>query len=485
MGKLVGTGTVVRRHRRRRGCSGHRDIRSTGTALESQRTASATRRRRIHRASPQTGGRWRRLRGGLQPMVDYERQIRPMLKENCLECHSQDKRKGGLSLAAYTTCSTAAAAVRWSGPAAARSLMIARVNGTVGDQMPLDELPLSDADRAPPAVDRPGRASDADLRAGARAVGSAARARRAGAAGGGLARMEPACRSARRVVPRDGARAATRARVRRHVRATGLPRHLGTAARRPRSAGLRRGSHARQARPARRDAARRRPEICRALDLVLERPAAERRRRSYFSDAERPAEHHRVADAGAPRNLPYDQFVTKLLNPAQPGDPDGFLIGVNWRGETSAAVKPWMQASQNTAQAFLGVNFKCNACHDSFVSKWKLKDAYGLAAYFSPEAKLQLYRCDIARDEYTGPRSSIRSWAGRRRHRRWPIAARPPRRSSPTRATAACRARSSIASGPGSSATASSPTPTRWTASRGVRRCSTGSRATSWSTTTT
>ena len=64
---------------------------------------------------------------------------------------------------------------------------------------------------------------------------------------------------------------------------------------------------------------------------------------------------------------------------------------------------PWMQASQNTAQAFLGVNFKCNACHDSFVSKWKLKDAYGLAAYFSPEPKLQLYRCDIARDEYAQP----------------------------------------------------------------------------------
>ena len=32
-------------------------------------------------------------------------------------------------------------------------------------------------------------------------------------------------------------------------------------------------------------------------------------------------------------NLPYDQIVSKLLNPAAPGDPDGFLIGVNWRGD--------------------------------------------------------------------------------------------------------------------------------------------------------
>ena len=62
-----------------------------------------------------------------------------------------------------------------------------------------------------------------------------------------------------------------------------------------------------------------------------------------------------------------------------------------------------MQASQNTAQIFLGVNLKCNSCHDSFVSKWKLKDAYSLAAYFAPEPKLQLYRCDVAQERYAEP----------------------------------------------------------------------------------
>ena len=103
------------------------------------------------------------------------------------------------------------------------------------------------------------------------------------------------------------------------------------------------------------------------------------------------------------RNRPYDEFVRDLLDPDGRGDPKGFLVGVNWRGETSAAVTPWMQASQNSAQVFLGVNMKCNACHDSFVSRWKLKDAYALAAFFSPDAKLRLYRCDVARDEYTGP----------------------------------------------------------------------------------
>jgi hypothetical protein len=102
-------------------------------------------------------------------------------------------------------------------------------------------------------------------------------------------------------------------------------------------------------------------------------------------------------------NLPYDRFVAQLIAPAGKGGPEGFLTGVNWRGETSAAVTPWMQASQNTAQVFLGVNLKCTACHDSFVNRWKLKDAYGLAAYFSPEPSLRLYRCDVAQDRYAGP----------------------------------------------------------------------------------
>ncbi|MCU1257415.1 MAG: hypothetical protein JWO80_300, partial [Bryobacterales bacterium] len=99
-------------------------------------------------------------------------------------------------------------------------------------------------------------------------------------------------------------------------------------------------------------------------------------------------------------NLPYDQFVAKLLNPVAPADPDGFLIGVNWRGTVSASQTPAMQAAQNTSQVFLGVNLKCNSCHDSFISKWKLKDAYSLAAYFSAEEKLQMYRCDIAQQQY-------------------------------------------------------------------------------------
>lgn len=99
-------------------------------------------------------------------------------------------------------------------------------------------------------------------------------------------------------------------------------------------------------------------------------------------------------------NVHYDEMVRKLLSPKGPDDPGGFLQGVNWRGTVSASQTPAMQAAQNTAQIFLGINLKCNSCHDSFISKWKLKDAYSLAAYFTEEDRLELYRCDIAQHKY-------------------------------------------------------------------------------------
>jgi hypothetical protein len=92
-------------------------------------------------------------------------------------------------------------------------------------------------------------------------------------------------------------------------------------------------------------------------------------------------------------NMPYDRMVRSLLNPTESHEPRGFLIGVNWRGTVSASQIPAMQAAQNTAQIFLGVNLKCNSCHDSFISKWKLADAYGLAGFFADE-RLDVYRCD-------------------------------------------------------------------------------------------
>ncbi len=94
------------------------------------------------------------------------------------------------------------------------------------------------------------------------------------------------------------------------------------------------------------------------------------------------------------QNTPYDQMVRALLNPPANSGADGFLTGMTWRGVVSASQNPPMQAAQNSAQVFLGVNLKCAACHDSFVNRWKLRDTYGLAAMFSPEP-LELVRCDV------------------------------------------------------------------------------------------
>ena len=102
-------------------------------------------------------------------------------------------------------------------------------------------------------------------------------------------------------------------------------------------------------------------------------------------------------------NMPYAQFTRALLDPQKPGDPAGFLTGVNWRGDVSASQTPVMQAAQNSAQIFLGVNLKCNSCHDSFISNWKLKDAYGLASFFSPSGELDMYRCDVKTGQKSRP----------------------------------------------------------------------------------
>jgi hypothetical protein len=375
-----------------------------GTAIEppvSQASPAAPASRPGRAAPPPQ----RQPSAGGAARVDFEKEIKPILSENCLQCHSQDKRKGGLSLTTYDDVLDGGkdgAIVRPGNGAA--SMIIARVKGEQGERMPLDELPLSDEQIATLRrwIDQ-----------GARATPTSAAAPMPWEAP--LALTTPAVpavvwpawtRPADRLVASYLAKARVPA-----------PTLIG-------DAGFARRAYL--------DVWGLLPSPA-ALQAFVADPAPDKRDRlvaTLLADDTKYAEHWisfwndllRNEDgttyfseqngrksitewlmSALAGNLPYNRFVATLLNPTRPGDPEGFLIGVNWRGETSAAVMPWMQASQNTAQAFLGVNFKCNACHDSFVSKWKLKDAYGLAAYFSPDPKLQLYRCDIARNEFAEP----------------------------------------------------------------------------------
>lgn len=350
----------------------------------------------VARAAPQAGA---------PALIDYQRQIQPIIDKHCLECHSQDKRKGGLSLATYGDVLEGGRNGAVIRPAnGAGSAIVHRLTGAVEPQMPKDEDPLPPAElalirlwidqgarggpssspapqpwEAPLALERPAipavrwRHWSSPLD---RFVGAYLGARRAG---------EPV-----RVPDALFARRA-------YLDAWGLL---------PTPAQLQ--SFIADPNPGKRAA------LVDALladndkygehwisfwnDLLRNEDGV-----TYFSET---AGRKSITDWLLPAlttNLPYDRFVTKLLNPTAAIDPEGFLTGVNWRGETSAAVTPWMQASQNTAQVFLGINLKCNACHDSFVSKWKLKDAYALAAYFSPDPRLQLYRCDVAQNTYAEP----------------------------------------------------------------------------------
>jgi hypothetical protein len=90
-------------------------------------------------------------------------------------------------------------------------------------------------------------------------------------------------------------------------------------------------------------------------------------------------------------NMPYDRFVRELINPTPQAA--GFIKGIVWRGVVNASQAPPMQAAQNVSQVFLGINLKCASCHDSFISAWKLTDAYGLAGIFA-DGPLEMHRCD-------------------------------------------------------------------------------------------
>ncbi|KAB2675409.1 MAG: DUF1549 domain-containing protein [Verrucomicrobia bacterium] len=90
-------------------------------------------------------------------------------------------------------------------------------------------------------------------------------------------------------------------------------------------------------------------------------------------------------------NKPYDQFARELVSPG--AESEGFSRGIQWRGAVSAGQAVPVQFAQSVGQTFLGINLKCASCHDSFVDRWKLQEAYGLAAIYA-DKPLELHRCD-------------------------------------------------------------------------------------------
>ena len=100
-------------------------------------------------------------------------------------------------------------------------------------------------------------------------------------------------------------------------------------------------------------------------------------------------------------NRPYDKFVRDLISPT--AESEGFIHGIKWRGRVNASQVPEVQFAQNVAQVFLGVNMKCASCHDSFIDRWTLDDAYGLAA-ITASSPLEIARCDKPTGRFATPR---------------------------------------------------------------------------------
>jgi len=98
-------------------------------------------------------------------------------------------------------------------------------------------------------------------------------------------------------------------------------------------------------------------------------------------------------------NKPYNQFVKELISPTK--ESKGFIEGIRWRGVVNASQTTQMQAAQNVSQVFLGLNLKCASCHNSFISDWKLEDAYAFANIFS-DSTLEINRCDVPTGKFAG-----------------------------------------------------------------------------------
>lgn len=100
-------------------------------------------------------------------------------------------------------------------------------------------------------------------------------------------------------------------------------------------------------------------------------------------------------------NKPYDRMVRELISPTRGAE--GFVKGIKWRGRVNASQVPELQFSQNISQVFFGINMKCASCHDSFIDRWKLDDAYGLAAVVA-DKPLEIHRCDKPTGQFARPR---------------------------------------------------------------------------------
>ncbi|MEO8129403.1 MAG: DUF1549 domain-containing protein [Bryobacteraceae bacterium] len=324
------------------------------------------------------------------PKVDFARDVQPMLHAHCAGCHSGEKPQAGLSVLTRAGLLTGGAGGPAIQPGAGSgSLLIRRVSGTSA-RMPLGQEPLTALQvsllsrwidegaewdsKSPLAPDN----LNTRIKLVRPEVPSSTQPNPIDAF------LERDFRRNRIPVPGAAADAVFARRV--YFDVTGLPPS-------PREL----DSFVKRSEPGKRQLL--------IDDLLNKRQAYAEHWMTYWNDMLRNEEG--VALPGEKRewitrwlfeslkeNKPYNRMVQELLAPEGADAPRGFLAGVNWGGDVSASQSPAMQAAQNSAQVFLGANLRCASCHDSFVSRWKLNQTFGLAAFFTTD-RLEIARCDV------------------------------------------------------------------------------------------
>jgi hypothetical protein len=96
----------------------------------------------------------------------------------------------------------------------------------------------------------------------------------------------------------------------------------------------------------------------------------------------------------------YDRFVRELI-----GGPifDDYVQSIAPRTEVANAQgRPEMQAAHVISQTFLGVRLQCASCHDSFVDRWTLRQAWSFASALGSES-IEMARCEAPTGERAAP----------------------------------------------------------------------------------
>lgn len=125
-------------------------------------------------------------------------------------------------------------------------------------------------------------------------------------------------------------------------------------------------------------------------------------------------------------NKPVDRMVRELIDPANAdlldkprvqaadagqkdktkkiNDSVGFLFGLQGGLEVPRGDQAWqVQGVQNLAQVFLGVQLKCATCHDSFLDRWTMDETWAFASIYSKQP-LEVTRCEVPTGRKPVPR---------------------------------------------------------------------------------